>query len=52
VAHNRFLSELSATELAAFRPHFVDCDITAGDCLHHIGDAVESVVFPIPGLFA
>jgi CRP-like cAMP-binding protein len=50
VAHNRFLSELSATELAALQPHLVDCDITAGDCLHHIGDAIESVVFPHSGV--
>jgi CRP-like cAMP-binding protein len=43
---NQFLSELSATELAVLRPHLVDCDITAGDCLQHIGDPVKRVVFP------
>jgi CRP-like cAMP-binding protein len=47
---NQFLSELSVTELAASRPHFVDCDITAGDCLHHIGDPIKSVVFPHSGV--
>ena len=50
MAKNRFLSELSATELAALQPHLVDCDITVGDCLHHIGDAIESVVFPHSGV--
>jgi hypothetical protein len=43
---NQFLSDLSSTELAALQPHLVDCNITAGDCLHHIGDLVERVVFP------
>ncbi len=50
MAKNRFLSELSATELAALQPHLVDCDITAGDCLHHIGDAIESIIFPHSGV--
>ncbi len=43
---NQFLSELSATELAVLRPHLVDFDIAAGDCLHQIGAPVERVVFP------
>ena len=47
---NQFLSELSAAELAALRPHLVDFDITAGDCLHHIGDPIERVVFPHSGV--
>jgi CRP-like cAMP-binding protein len=47
---NQFLSELSATELAALRPHLVDFDITVGDCLHHIGDPIERVVFPHSGV--
>ena len=47
---NQFLSELSATELAVLRPHLVDFDITAGDCLHHIGDPIERVVFPHSGV--
>jgi hypothetical protein len=46
----QFLSELSANELAVMRPHLVDFDITAGDCVHHIGDLVESVVFPHSGV--
>ena len=47
---NQFLSELSATEVAALRPHLVDFDITSGDCLHHIGDPIERVVFPHSGV--
>jgi CRP-like cAMP-binding protein len=47
---NQFLSDLSATELAALRPHLVDFDISVGDCLHHIGDPIERVVFPHSGV--
>jgi CRP-like cAMP-binding protein len=47
---NKFLSDLSANELAVLRPHLVDFDITAGDCLHHIGDPIERVVFPHSGV--
>jgi hypothetical protein len=47
---NQFPSELSATELAVLRPHLVDFDITAGDCLHRIGDPIERVVFPHSGV--
>jgi CRP-like cAMP-binding protein len=47
---NQFLSDLSANELAVLRPHLVDFDITAGDCLHHIGDPIERVVFPHSGV--
>jgi hypothetical protein len=47
---NQFLLELSATELAVLRPHLVDFDITVGDCLHHIGDPIEKVVFPHSGV--
>ena len=47
---NQFLSDLSANELAVLRPHLVDFDITAGDCLHHIGDPIEEGSFSlIPG---
>ena len=28
----------------------IDFDITAGDCLHHIGDPIERVVFPHSGV--
>jgi CRP-like cAMP-binding protein len=45
-----FLSELSATELAALRPHLADFDLTVGDCLHHIGHPVERLVFPHSGV--
>jgi hypothetical protein len=47
---NQFLSDLSATELVVLPPHLVDFDITAGDCLHHIGDPIERVVFPHSGV--
>jgi CRP-like cAMP-binding protein len=47
---SQFLSELSANELAVLRPHLVDFDLTVGDCLHHIGDPIERVVFPHSGV--
>jgi hypothetical protein len=47
---NQFLSELSATELAVLRPQLVDFDVTAGDCLNHIGDPIGRVVFPHSGV--
>jgi hypothetical protein len=43
---NHFLSQLSPTDLSVLRPHLVDCDITTGDCLHRVGDSVETVIFP------
>jgi CRP-like cAMP-binding protein len=49
-AQNQFLSELSPTQLSALRPHLIDFDITDGDCLHHIGDPAETVVFPHSGV--
>jgi CRP-like cAMP-binding protein len=47
---NQFLSELSATEFDVLRPHLVDFDLTVGDCLHHIGNPIERVIFPISGV--
>jgi CRP-like cAMP-binding protein len=47
---NQFLSNLSATELAVLQPHFDDFNITVGNCLHKIGDAIDRVIFPHSGI--
>jgi CRP-like cAMP-binding protein len=47
---NQALAELSAKELAVLQPHLVDFDISAGDCLHQIGDPVDRVIFPHSGV--
>jgi CRP-like cAMP-binding protein len=47
---NQFLSDLSATELAALRPHLVDFDMSVGDCVHDIGNPIERVIFPHSGV--
>src|SRR5579872_5135 len=45
-----FLARLSASELALLRPHLSAFEMRIEDCLFHIGDQIDEVVFPRSGL--
>jgi CRP-like cAMP-binding protein len=47
---NAFLSELSAPEMATFRPHLTPFDLRLDDCLHRAGERIDHVLFPRSGL--
>jgi CRP-like cAMP-binding protein len=49
---NAFLSELSDAEYGELRSHLAPLELRVGQCLQHLGDQVEEVVFPNSGLIA
>ena len=49
---NRFLSNLSQSDMAILRPFLLDRPLRRGECLHKPGQLIDCVIFPHSGIIS